>query len=187
MSTNNTSNGIAFSIKHIIRGDIRRVHRILLLNLLIVIQRCWLWTWVWFLVVTLSWVFKLFCSYCYHNDHLMNFHHSQVVLEITQVSARIASSHYAPLGHGLKEYSVSPEHRFTCSFFRRRARLGRRGFRPVEELKREKMFDLWLTNGDCSSVTWSSSRPRQPPCNWRTHLPTRQGGEVSLEMVSLGT
>lgn len=28
--------------------------------------------------------FKLFYFYCYHNDYLMNFHCSQVVLGITQ-------------------------------------------------------------------------------------------------------
>ena len=38
------------------------------------------------------------------------------------------------------------------------------------------MFDSWLTNGDCPSVTWSSSLTWNPPCNWRAHLPIRQGG-----------
>ena len=91
-------------------------------------------------------------------------------------SLRPRPAPYAPLDHGLKENSVLPE---IYMFFSSGGGLDweeRKALGPWRNWREKKMFDSWLTNGDCSSVTWSSSLTWNPPCNWRTHLPIRQGG-----------
>ena len=106
----------------------------------------------------------------------MNIYHSQVVRGIIQVPARTASSLYTLLGHGLRENSVPPECRYTCSFFMRWAHLGRKeGFRSMEELKKKKMFDSWLT------------LPRIILVIGEFTFPPGREGKGTLEILSLGT